>query len=405
MTANDALPARSRRVESRRHDEPVLAGAAPRTSEPIRWPGLDLLRSIAIVWVMLFHSFVVGGLGPRWDWLARYGWMGVDLFFVLSGFLIGTQLLASTGPGRRLSLRDFYRRRARRILPAYFAVLAAYCFWPAFREAPGMEPAWKFATFVVNLSIDYGRNTAFSHAWSLCVEEHFYLAFPLLAPWLASRATKGPLLAAGACVVGVGIASRGLAWWHGVSTGADAGRNWYVEDVYYPTWNRLDGLLAGVALALWKVRAPRSWARARRHADALMVVGLATTALACWLFRDRVGWAGNTLGWPVLALGFGALVFAGAGRGSVLDRWRVPGAAGLAAISYSLYLVHKAAYHLVEATWGAALEGRGLLAFIAYGGAALAAGTALHFAVERPFLRWRQRLPNVRTDRAASTSR
>jgi peptidoglycan/LPS O-acetylase OafA/YrhL len=71
---------------------------APLFSAPsgafVHKPGLDLLRAIAIVWVMLFHSFVVGGLGPDYEWLSRYGWMGVDLFFVLSGFLIGTQVLA-----------------------------------------------------------------------------------------------------------------------------------------------------------------------------------------------------------------------------------------------------------------------------------------------------------------------
>ncbi|NIJ73922.1 peptidoglycan/LPS O-acetylase OafA/YrhL [Xanthomonas sp. F4] len=68
----------------------------------MRYPGLDLLRAIAIVWVMLFHSFVVGGLGPDWQWLSRYGWMGVDLFFVLSGFLIGGQVLAPLARGERL---------------------------------------------------------------------------------------------------------------------------------------------------------------------------------------------------------------------------------------------------------------------------------------------------------------
>jgi len=57
-----------------------------------RLPGLDLLRSIAIVWVMLFHSFIVGGLGPNFEWLSRFGWAGVDIFFVLSGFIITTIL-------------------------------------------------------------------------------------------------------------------------------------------------------------------------------------------------------------------------------------------------------------------------------------------------------------------------
>ena len=70
-------------------------------------PGLDLLRAIAVLWTMQFHGFIVGGLGPNWRWLERYGWMGVDLFFVLSGFLIGVQLLRPLAKGVAPSLRDF----------------------------------------------------------------------------------------------------------------------------------------------------------------------------------------------------------------------------------------------------------------------------------------------------------
>ncbi|PTT77482.1 hypothetical protein DBR42_25095 [Pelomonas sp. HMWF004] len=154
-----------------------------------RLPGLDLLRSIAIVWVMLFHSFVAGGLGPDFAWLSRYGWAGVDIFFVLSGFLIGSQLLQTLQRGQRLSLPDFYARRAWRILPAFTVVLAVYLAFPVLREEPGLEAWWQFATFTLNLFIDYGSNQAFSHAWSLCVEEHFYLLFPWVAWWLTRRPT------------------------------------------------------------------------------------------------------------------------------------------------------------------------------------------------------------------------
>ena len=93
---------------------------------PTRLPGLDLLRAIAVLWTMQFHSFIVGGLGEDWRWLERYGWMGVDLFFVLSGFLIGGQLLRPLARGESPSLRDFYLKRAFRILPAFWVVLALY---------------------------------------------------------------------------------------------------------------------------------------------------------------------------------------------------------------------------------------------------------------------------------------
>jgi peptidoglycan/LPS O-acetylase OafA/YrhL len=361
----------------------------------VKYPGLDLLRAIAIVWVMLFHSFIVGGLGETYGWLSRYGWMGVDLFFVLSGFLIGTQVLAPLARGGRLSFRDFYIRRAFRILPAFWVVLALYLAFPVLREAPGLEPWWKFATFTLNLSIDYARNAAFSHAWSLCVEEHFYLVFPLLA-WAMLRKPSVAKFA-GLCVLLVvaGIALRSTTWLHDTALAANGGmqRNWFVEDIYYPTWARLDGLLAGVVLATFKVFRPQRWERVQAHANTVLLLGLGVMAVALWLFRQRTGLLGNSIGWPVLSLGLALLVFAGAGNRSVIARWRVPGAAWLAAISYSLYLVHKAVFHLVETAWGPALEGRGVLAFGVYGVAALLAGAVLYYAVERPFLRLRERMP------------
>ena len=152
-----------------------------------RLPGLDLLRALAIAWVMLFHSFLVGGLGPDFAWLSRYGWMGVDIFFVLSGYLIGRQVLGPLARGERLDFARFYARRAYRILPAFAVVLAIYLLWPGGREAKGLAPWWQFATFTLNFTIDYSANQAFSHAWSLCVEEHFYLLFPALAWVLAVR--------------------------------------------------------------------------------------------------------------------------------------------------------------------------------------------------------------------------
>jgi peptidoglycan/LPS O-acetylase OafA/YrhL len=357
----------------------------------MRLPGLDLLRAVAIAWVMLFHSFIVGGLGEGWEWLSRYGWMGVDLFFVLSGFLIGSQVLAPLARGERLSFRDFYLRRAFRILPAFWVVLALYAALPALREAPGMEPWWKFAGFFMNVDIDYTSNQAFSHAWSLCVEEHFYLLFPLLAWALLRKPSMRKFIAVCASVVLAGVALRSAVWLHDAAI--DPPRNWFVEDVYYPTWCRLDGLLMGIVLAALKVFRPQLWERLGSRANWGMFAGLATMVLALWLFRARAGLLGNSVGWPVLSAGLAFLVFAGAHRTGWVGRWRVPGMGWLAAVSYSLYLSHKIAFHLVQASFGDALAGRGLLAFAVYVVATLLAGALLHYAVERPFLALRDRLP------------
>lgn len=356
----------------------------------MRMPGLDLLRSIAIVWVMLFHSFVVGGLGEQWAWLSHFGWMGVDLFFVLSGFLIGSQVLRALHDDGRMPWKDFYRRRAFRILPAFLVVLLLYVWWPAFREAPGMEPWWKFITFIVNLSIDYPANAAFSHAWSLCVEEHFYLLFPLMAWWMLRKPSAAKFIALVATLVIAGVAWRTHVWITQTAIGSE--RNWFVQDIYYPTWCRLDGLLAGIVLAVARVYRPIWWQRQQARANLWLLAGIAGMALSLWLFRDRVGLLGNSIGWPVLSASLAMLVLAGASRESVIGKRALPGMAWIAAISYSLYLSHKAVFHLVQLALGEDFTAHGLLAFAVYAVVTLAGGALLYYAVERPFLRLRERL-------------
>jgi peptidoglycan/LPS O-acetylase OafA/YrhL len=355
-----------------------------------RLPGLDLLRSIAIVWVMLFHSFLVGGLGDDFAWLSRFGWAGVDIFFVLSGFLIGSQLLRTLKRGEPLSLRDFYWRRAWRILPAFLAVLAVYAAFPVLREAPGLEALWQFASFTLNLFIDYGRNPAFSHAWSLCVEEHFYLLFPLLAGWLTRRPSAGRFVGLCAGLVAAGIALRAGVWLH--DDALQPPRNWFIEDIYYPTWMRLDGLLMGVALAALRVYRPAQWQRLQELPMPLMLGGLAFAALAFWLFRDRTGLVANAVGWPLLSLGFGLLLVSATSARGLLGRRAVPVAGWLATISYSLYLSHKLAMHAVHEWLAPRLPLQGLALFAVYAAAILVVGAALHHAVERPGLRLRDRL-------------
>lgn len=354
-----------------------------------RLPGLDLLRSIAIVWVMLFHAFLVGGLGPGFAWLSRFGWMGVDIFFVLSGFLIGSQLLRTLRRGEPLPLRDFYWRRAWRILPAFAVVLAIYVAFPALREAPGLQPWWQFATFTLNLLIDYSRNQAFSHAWSLCVEEHFYLLFPAVAWAMTRRPSAARFIAVCVGLVATGIALRAGAWLR--LDALQPPRNWYIEDIYYPTWMRLDGLLTGVVLATLQVYRPALWSRLQAHSTALLFAGLALAALALTLFSDRTGLLANAIGWPLLSLGFGLLVLSATAPRGWLGRQAVPGAGWLAAASYSLYLSHKLVMHAVHTWLAPQLPVQGLALFAVHAVAILAAGAVLHHAVERPGLRLRDR--------------
>src|SRR5262249_37094169 len=155
------------------------------------------------------------------------------------------------------------------------------------------EAGWQFATFTYNLCADYTHLAAFSHAWSLCVEEHFYLVFPVLAWWLARRPSTARVVTLCAATIALGIALRRSGWLHDPGLGPP--RNWYIEDIYYPTWMRLDGLLAGVMLATLRVYRADLWTALQRHAALCALAGLAAVAAALWLFRDRTGLVPNAI--------------------------------------------------------------------------------------------------------------
>ena len=145
---------------------PLPLAIDPRFRNRQRQPGLDLLRALAIIVVVVYHAALFGFKLPgRVD---RFGWIGVDLFFVLSGYLIGGQLLALLARDRRIKLGRFFTRRALRNYAAYFAVLAIYFLLPPWREYSEMsQPLWKFLLSVQNIALHGG--TAFSHAWALAV--------------------------------------------------------------------------------------------------------------------------------------------------------------------------------------------------------------------------------------------
>ena len=111
---------------------PLRPGVDPRFANRERQPGLDLLRALAIIIVIIYHAGIMGF--PLPGRVHRFGWIGVDLFFVLSGYLIGGQLLAPLARDQRINFRRFFARRALRILPAYLVVLAIYVFLPSWRE-------------------------------------------------------------------------------------------------------------------------------------------------------------------------------------------------------------------------------------------------------------------------------
>lgn len=359
----------------------------PRFGDRSRQPGLDLLRATAIAIVVLYHG---GNLGFSLPGEAqRFGWVGVDLFFVLSGYLIGGQLLGALAREGRLDLRRFYLRRALRILPAYFFILAVYFLIPSWREYPQIYPLWKFLLSVQNIALQGG--TAFSHAWSLAVEDQFYLGLPWLLLLLVPRRSAG--LPAAVAVIVAGVALRAFLVYHLHMVGSEQAWRPYQRWIYYPTWTRLDPLTLGVALAAIETHRPRWWQSLMTSASWLWAPALGSIALALQLGESDFSVALCLWQFPLLAFGMAALLVCAVSPRLPLARWKLPGAGFIASIAYSVYLTHKLTIHWVtgwcdrldlELDSGAAIV---LLQLCIY-----VVGAALFFAIERPFLLLRRRV-------------
>jgi len=359
----------------------------PRFTDRERQPGLDLLRALAIIVVVIYHAGIMGFPMPgRVD---RWGWIGVDLFFVLSGYLIGGQLLAPLARGQSLNLGRFFARRALRIMPAYFVILAVYIFLPSWREYPQMTPWWKFLFSVQNIGLHGG--TAFSHAWSLAVEDQFYLTLPFILIFV----TRWPFaVVIVPCLIFVGgiLLRIFLAYEHPAEISGVAFRD-YQAWIYYPSWTRLDPLVFGVALAAVEKFRPLWWNRLTNHAIWLWLPALGVIVYALFLGEGQyLSVAAAIWQFPLLAVGMAALLVCAQSPRLIFRRQKIPGAAFIASIAYSAYLVQKLVIHFVgqfclshdiSLTSKSAMIGVQVCVYIA--------ATVLFLAIERPFLQLRHR--------------
>jgi peptidoglycan/LPS O-acetylase OafA/YrhL len=301
-------------------------------------PGVDALRALAVLAVFAYHA----GIG----WMPG-GFLGVDVFFVISGYLITSLLLREFRRDGHLRLGPFWLRRARRLLPAVGVLIAVTMVVAAIVEPDRIDQLrgdalasllyfanWHFVYGHESYFESFGRPSLFRHLWSLSVEEQFYLFWPLLFAAGMKLFGRTRLLLG---VLAGALASVALAWAL-FDPGHDASR------IYYGTDTHAVGLLAGVALALvW------SPVELRRHSagrlvgpilDAVGVLALGYVVLAFLHVHDYdlALWHGGYL-WLALAtaLLLAALAHPAARLGRLLGR---PPLLWLGLRSYSFYLWH-----------------------------------------------------------------
>jgi peptidoglycan/LPS O-acetylase OafA/YrhL len=335
-----------------------------------RVPELDALRGLAATVVLLFH------LDPmKFQW----GWSGVDLFFVLSGYLI-TAIILRYGDQPGFLLR-FYARRSLRIWPIYYLTLVALIVANPYSPVPQPLDAWPYyATYTQNLW-EYGLvrpakfHIAFDHTWTLALEEQFYLAWPALVIW------AGPRRVVRLCLWTILLAFL-------------ARRGTFLSSPFSERIliARCDGFALGGLLAalLARDRSATETARLRLGLVACVAIGLGY--LAWGIRRYTWNWIGlPTPAWPdwtilmfgVLYAGMIGLVALHAGRRGLAPlRWAP--LVFLGQISYGLYLYHYPVYWFLDGGKFAYDQPPGTMALKL--ATSLAVATVSWYLVERPLL-------------------
>lgn len=315
--------------------------AATHRAHPIGPPlipyasGLDGLRALAVLPVMAYHALL-----PSWSG----GFLGVEVFFVISGYLITSLLLAEFTVEGNISLKDFWMRRARRLLPALYLVLATVVVTAVLvvadaRTRLGSEvaAALTYSTnwYQIYRDLSYfefiGRPPLLNHLWSLAVEEQFYLLWPLVLLRLLRRFGRGPTLLL--VLVGAGVSTWLTA--HLYTPGMlDP------SSIYLRTDTRAAGLLIGAALAfIWS-----PWTSQRSKANPLLdLSALVSLCALVWFYRnvndfDPFVYEG---GFAMVSLVTAVIIAAAVHpRGRIADLLAIAPLRYIGRRSYGLYLWH-----------------------------------------------------------------
>ena len=377
------------------------AATAPQEVVPAAWlaegvghlgyqPGLDGLRAVAVVSIMVVHAGYL--LAPAYsDRLLPGGFIAVDLFFALSGFLITTLLVEERAATGGTGVRAFYRRRALRLLPALAAVAlvhSAWALWVGIDVERELLSLLAIAFYVSNWvqALGWPIASGMGHTWSLAIEEQFYLVWPAVFLLIARRRVSPRRI-----LVAIGVLAVALCAWRAIVwTGLRP--DW--ARAYVRTDLRLDALLAGVGLAFARAHGRLPTAFLRFAAPLAWVAFLA--ALVTVHSDDDVMYFG---GFSVVAVVAAVMVWSACSAPLAIRLLSHPVARWIGRRSYGLYLWHVPVYIAIGYAGHAALFQESnpgapwpLPAIVGSSVGATFALAALSYRyVERPFLRRKAR--------------